>query len=418
MPTQRTVILVNLLVATLAAAAPTAGRAAKVEVTSSTQFLWYEDLLSTHQDQQDVAEYLRLNVLSLDAGGKVNVYGYGRLVGQLTTDWESRPKLLGDDTTGRLYYLYVDYRDLVPGHLDLRAGRSFVQAAAIPGVVDGLQLRVRDLGTPGLGLTAFGGRRVIFDNKVEVGGMGDLLMGGSVYLDTVKATHLEASYAQKWTDERFAQEMVALDASTTPHALVNLVGRLQYDLVSSKVSELLLGANVFPLKDLVVRGEFCDSRPTFDKSSFYRYFDVDDYKTLGASAEYRLLERYQLRARFAAEDFDQSKSASVLGAGINARPIDALTLDLAYDQRRGFGSRLSGLRFHGAYKFWRATVLAGIDYDDFRRADARSDTAKKYWAGAEAELTRIFGLSLRLEQDVTFAFSRAYQGFAALNVHL
>jgi hypothetical protein len=418
MPTPRTVILLNLLVAALAAAAPTTARATQVQVTSSTQFLWYEDLLSNHLDQQDVAEYLRLNLLSLDQAGKVNVYGYGRIVGQLTSDPESRPKLLGDDTTGRLYYLFLDYRDLVPGHLDLKAGRTFIPAAAIPGVVDGLQLRLRDLGTKGLGVTAFGGRRVLFDNKVEVGGMGDLLAGGSVYYDTVKATHAELSYAQKWTDERFAQEMVAFDLSSTPHQMVNLVGRLQYDLVSSKVSELTLGANVFPIKDLVLRGEFCDSRPTFDKSSFYRYFDVDDYKVLGASAEYRLAERYRVSGKLAAEDFDRKSTAHVWGLGLFARPIDALTLNVSYDQRNGFGSRLSGLRFNGAYKFWKATVLAGIDYDDFRRADARSDTAKKYWAGGEVQLNPMFGLSLRVEKDVTFYFSDAYQGFAALHVNI
>jgi hypothetical protein len=418
MPTPRTVILLNLLAAALAAAAPTAVRATQVQVTSSTQFLWYEDLLSDHQDQQDVAEYLRLNLLSLDQAGKLNVYGYGRIVGQLTKSSESRPELLGNDTTGRLYYLFLDYRDVVKGHLDLKAGRSFIPAAAIPGLVDGLQLRARDLGTKGLGLTAFGGRRVLFDNKVEVGGMGDLLAGGSVYYDTVKATHAELSYAQKWTDERFAQEMVAFDLSTTPHQMVNLVGRLQYDLVESRASELLLGANVFPIKDLVVRAEFCESSPTFDKSSFYRYFDVTDYKVLGASAEYRLAERYRLSARYAAEDFDRKSSAHVWGVGLFAHPVDALTLNASYDQRNGFGSRLSGLRFNGAYRFWKATVQAGLDYDDFRRADARSDTAKKYWAGGELQLNPMFGVSVRLEEDVTFYSSHAYQGFAALHVNI
>ncbi len=418
MPTPRTVILLNLLAATLVAAAPSAARATQVQVTSSTQFLWYEDLLSDHLDQQDVAEYLRLNVLSLDQAGQVNVYGYGRIVGQLTESSESRPGLLGDDTTGRLYYLFLDYRDVVKGHLDLKAGRTFIPAAAIPGLVDGLQLRARDLGTKGLGVTAFGGRRVLFDNKVEVGGMGDLLVGGSVYYDTVKATHAELSYARKWTDERFAQEMAALDLSTTPHKLVNLVGRLQMDLVESRASELLLGVNVFPLQDLVVRAEFCESSPTFDQSSFYRYFDVSDYKVLGASAEYRLAERYRLSARFAAEDFDRKSNATVWGAGLFARPVDALTLNVSYDQRSGFGSRLSGLRFNGAYKFWKATVLAGVDYDDFRRADARSDTAKKYWAGGEVQLNSMFGLSLRVEKAVTFYLSDAYQGFAALHVNI
>jgi hypothetical protein len=402
----------------LAATAPSLARATQVQVTSSTQYLWYEDLLSNHTDQQDVAEYLRLNVLSLDKDGKINLYGYGRVIGQLSTDSESRPKLIGDDTTGRLYYLFLDYKDVVKGHLDLKAGRTFVTAAAIPGLMDGLQVNAKNLGFSGLGVTAFGGHRVVFDNKVEVGGVGDALAGGSVYLDTVKATHLELSYAQKWADEHFAQEMAALDVSTTPHQMVNLVGRMKYDLVESKPAEILLGANLFPMKDLVVRAEYCDSRPTFDKSSFYRFFNVNDYQELGASVEYRLLERYRLSGRYAAEDFDKGSSAQVYGAGIFAHPVDALTLDLSYDQRQGFGSRLSGVRFHGAYQFWKATVRAGIDYDDFRRADSRSDTAKKYWAGGEVQLNSMFGVSLKVEEDVTFYFSHAYQGFAALHVNI
>ena len=418
MSTSRMVVLENLLIASLTALAPSLARATQVQVTSSTQFLWYEDLLSNPSEQQDVAEYLRLNVLSLDADGKISVYGYGRVIGQLTSDSESRPKLFGDDTTGRLYYLYLDYKDVLKDHLDLKAGRTFVSAAAIPGLVDGVQLNLRNLGVKGFGATVFGGHRVIFDNKVEIEGAGDALAGGSLYFDTAKATHLELSFAEKWADERFAQEMVAFDVSTTPVPLVNLVGRFKYDLVASTVAELLVGANFFPMKDLVLRAEFTESHPTFDKSSFYRYFNVDDFKEAGLNGEYRFLERYRLSARYALEDFDHGSGAQVFGAGLYAQPIDPLTLNLAYEYHDGFDNRLTGVRFNGAYKFGKASVQAGIDYDDFRRADSRSDTAKKYWAAGLYELNSVFGVSVRVEEDVTFYFSHAYQGFAALHVNI
>ncbi|HTP27185.1 MAG TPA: hypothetical protein VMK12_16210, partial [Anaeromyxobacteraceae bacterium] len=60
-------------------------------MTSSTQFLWYQDYLSSDKNQYDAAELLRMNVTNIDGNGKINVYGYGRLDRQLSTDVEPRP---------------------------------------------------------------------------------------------------------------------------------------------------------------------------------------------------------------------------------------------------------------------------------------------------------------------------------------
>jgi len=59
------------------ACVPLLSHAAEGRVTSSTQYLWYQDFLSDDDDQSEVAQYLRLNVTKLDKEGKINMYGYG-----------------------------------------------------------------------------------------------------------------------------------------------------------------------------------------------------------------------------------------------------------------------------------------------------------------------------------------------------
>ncbi|MHB8772461.1 MAG: hypothetical protein ACYC7J_20940, partial [Syntrophales bacterium] len=56
---------------------PLLSQGAEVKLTSSTQYLWYQDLLSD-QREQEVAQYLRFNVTKVDQEGKLNIYGYGR----------------------------------------------------------------------------------------------------------------------------------------------------------------------------------------------------------------------------------------------------------------------------------------------------------------------------------------------------
>src|SRR5512146_1160110 len=94
------------------ASVPLLSHAAEMKVTSSTQYLWYNSLVAD-QNERDLAEYLRVNVTKLDKEGKVNIYGYGRASNQLATS---------NDAEARLYYLYLDYRDVLPDRLDMRLG--------------------------------------------------------------------------------------------------------------------------------------------------------------------------------------------------------------------------------------------------------------------------------------------------------
>jgi hypothetical protein len=268
-----------------------------------------------------------------------------------------------------------------------------------------------------VGVTLFGGRNVLFDNKSEIGTSGDTIAGMSVYFDTIKYTHVEVSYGRKYTDSDLARENVGLDFSTTPHEKVNFYGRLQYDTVGDKIGEFLLGAKVAPLKSLIVRGEYFQSRPTFDKFSFYTFFDVNNYKEACIAAEYQLTSDYRVNGRYAREDFGNDANANVYEVGFFARPIKDLILNAFYEKRNGFAGRLSGFRFNGEYRISKAAISAGVDYDDFRRESSREGNAKKYWAGVMYELNKMFSAVARFEDNTNFTFDHSYQGFAALNVN-
>ncbi len=409
----RIIGIVVILIAV--ACAPLSSHAAGIQVTSSTQYLWYQDFFSHDTDQSDVAEYLRLNATNLDKEGKINVYGYGRVIKELSTSDEDRPEL-GHDAFGRLYYLYLDYRDAIDGHLDLRAGRTYVSAAAVSGTIDGAYVNLKNLGPAGI--TAFGGRRVIFDNKSEVGTSGDALAGVSVYLNTIKYTHVELSYGRKYTDTDLAEENVGLDFSTTPHEKVNFSGRLKYDTVADRFSEIILDAKVAPIKNLFLLGEYYYSYATFDKESFYHFFPVNNYKEISIAAEYHLTEKYALNAKYANESFGNDANGDLYEVGFSARPITDLSLNIFYEKRNGFTGELSGVRFNGAYRIAKATISAGIDYDDFKRESARDGSAKKYWAGLMYEFNKTFNAVVRVEDDVNYHADDATQGFVAINVNI
>ena len=391
------------------ACVPLLSHAAEIKMTSSTQYLWYQDILAD-QSERDVAEYLRLNVTKLDKEGKVNLYGYGRATKQVSSS---------DDPQGRLYYFYVDYRDALKEHLDMRVGRTYVNAAAISGTVDGAYFDLKNIGP--VGVTVFGGRNVRFDDKREIGVRGDALAGGSVYFDTVKNTHVEVSYGKKYNDNDVARENVGLDFSTTPFDIANFYGRFKYDTIAESYNEMLVGAKVAPIKDLTLRGEFYRSYPTFDTTSIYSVFAVNRYQEESIAAEYSLNANYRFSVKYAKEEFDEdetnSATADVYEVGLLAKPIKDLTLNVNYEKRNGYAGQLNGVRFNAAYKISKATIMAGIDYDDFRREASREGTAKKYWGGIDYEFNKIFSAVVRVEDNVNFNYDSSFQGLAAIQIN-
>ena len=174
----RMLLLCSLLVTTNSMAAEIHGR-------SSTQFVWFNDIF-TNKTQDELGQYLQLGITNIDKAGKFSIYGYGRGTQDLTN---------ANGINGRLYYLYLDYRDLF-GKVDIRAGRQFVNLAAGSAIIDGARVDLKNVGP--VAFTVLGGRNVIFGLDGEISHGGDAVFGVEGDLVGFKYTDLEMGYFAKW----------------------------------------------------------------------------------------------------------------------------------------------------------------------------------------------------------------------------
>jgi hypothetical protein len=146
-------------------------------------------------------------------------------------------------------------------------------------------------------------------------------------------------------------------------------------------------------------------------------FSVDQYQEKSISAEYQLTNNYRMSLKYARENFGGNANADAYEVGFLAKPIKDLTLNAIYEKRNGYAGELSGLRLYGEYKIFKAAVMAGIDYDDFRREVSREGNAKKYWAGVNYEFNKVISAVLKVEDNVNFNYDNSYQGYAAVQIN-
>jgi hypothetical protein len=385
---------------------PFPSRAAEVKLTSSTQYLWFNDII-LDDDVETVAQYLRLNVSKMDAAGNVTIAGYGRATKQFTS---------GEDVEGRLYYFYLNYRNLIQDVLDVKLGRHFVYFPSGSGLVDGATLDFKRMGPLGLKLLA--GRDVKFvAERNEITGAKDRLTGASLYTDAVRRTHIEASYMLREDDGDTAREIVGGSFSTYLPGNVSVYADTKYDLLTESTSELLTGLKFAPAEKLTLKGEYYQSFPQFDATSIFSVFAVNKYTEKLIAAEYQMTGAYRLALSYAREDFNDGENADLYEAGITARPSANLLFDVSYSMRNGFGGELDGLRFHGTYARGKNSFAAGADIADYRRDSVRSDTAKKYWVGAAHKFSPDVSATARVENNVNVNFAHNYQGVVTLNAN-
>lgn len=386
---------------------PPAAHAVDMKANSSTQFLWFNDFL-TGEDDEMFAQYLKVGVTKLNQENSVSIQGYGRATYRSSSGNET------DDLLGRLYYLYVDYRGIV-NNVDLLAGRHFVNIPAGSALIDGATLNIRNLGP--VDMRILGGRNVIFSgDRNEITGSDDNFLGASISTDALRLTHIEAGYARKTDDSDVARETVGVTVTSYLPARIAVYGEMKYDLLSEATNELLAGVKYSPIEPLTIAGEYYESYPTFDSTSIYSVFSVNQYQEVVLKAEYALSDAYKFLVSYAAEDFNDGEDADRYQAGIAARPIPDLVLNLSYDKRNGYGGRLSGFRFNGKYSINQdMAVQAGADRDDFRRETFDDKTVKKYWIGGTHRFNKTFSLLVRAEDNVNVRYDHQYQGVAAVN---
>jgi hypothetical protein len=382
--------------------------AAEIHGRSSTQFLWFNDIF-TQQSQQEIAQYLQIGITNIDKAGKFSIYGYGRGSQDLSN---------GNGLNGRLYYLYLDYRNLFD-KVDIRAGRQFVNIAAGNALIDGAKIDLKNIGP--VALTVLGGRNVIFGLDGELSHSGDAVFGVAGNLVGFKHTDLEIGYFAKWNDVSDGPARETLGGSFKQYLFNSLkvYANARYDLYSEVFSEVLAGAKYFPIPNLVLTGEWYQSYPTFDADSFYAVFAVSRYQEGVFRADYRINDMFSVNAGYSRQDYGDDAAADVYQLGCRIRPIEPVVVNLSYDKRHGFNGSLDGGIIDVAYDVTKTLQLAaGLQFDVYTREDLATtghEIARKYWGGAKYKLAKNMSASLRIEDNVNRQYSNDWQGRAVFN---
>lgn len=386
--------LFGVLLVLAGLAGPSVVSAVEIHGRSSTQYLWYTDIF-TEKKQGEFGEYLNVSVTQLDKDNKLSIQGYGRGTYSLLDSGDG-----SNDLKGRLYYFYLDYRDLYD-KIDLRLGRQFVNYAAGSALVDGGLVELKNIGP--VGFSVMGGRNVFFDLTGEGTKTDDTVFGAAAYLRGFKSTDAEISYFRKDDTDGVAREQ--LGASFKQYLLNSLkvYANARYDLVSTVFNEVLAGIKYYPTADLIFTGERYQSYPTFDTTSIFSVFAVNQYKENVFRADYTINENISVNGGYRQEDFE-TDDADVFEVGLRVRPIEKLRLNLNYDRRNGFGGKLNGGIAEIFYEMKQLELAAGIHYDVYERDRATGqETARKYWAGGTYKLAKNMSASVRSKTTSTFS---------------
>src|SRR3990172_4198799 len=215
--------LLFMVVLITVSVAPLPVHAQPFKFTSSTQYLWGDDLLG--ESQSILAQYLRFSYKPDDS--PVSITGYGRV----WKDFEGGT-IRDDDLAGRLYYLFLEMN---PSQVvSLRLGRQFMAFTAGNAIIDGVRVDLHNFSP--VGLTLAGGRDVVFTLDSEHSRLGNYFVGVDLHLDRIKATQLGVSYVRKYDEWDRAREEFGFNARRffryfSPYAEV------RYDRISESIDE-------------------------------------------------------------------------------------------------------------------------------------------------------------------------------------
>lgn len=377
---------------------------AEMHGRSSTQFQWFNNIF-TGKKQAEFAEYLNLALTNADKEGKLSFHGYGRF----TQDVRA-----GEGLSGRLYYLYGDYRGLCD-RVDIRLGRQFVSNSAGSALIDGARVDLNNVGP--LAFSVMGGRNVVFSLDGESGHEGDYAYGVATYLSGFKNTDAELSWFRKLDRGDVARDILGASFKQFLFKSIKLYGNARLDLVSESFNEVLAGVKYFPSADLVLTGEWYQSYPTFDTTSIFSAFAVNRYQEGVFRADYTINDMIGVNGGYTRQDYGDDSNADVYGIGLRIRPVRQLTLSLNYDKRQGHGGDLDGGAAEVLYEPDKRLELAGgVQYDVIKRDPlTNEDVARKYWLGGKYRLTERTSAAMRVEDNVNINFKEDWQGRVVFN---
>jgi hypothetical protein len=375
----------------------------EVSGRSSTVIEWYG--ASKDKMVTPFYQYLMLNAKNLDGDG-LNFRGYGRVAESFSGEVDSE---------SRLYYAYLEKNNLT-SNLDLRLGRQFVATTAGASVMDGLYLRLKDLG--GLKLSVFGGGDVAYYQGYNAK---DFLVGAELRGKVGKDLNLGVSYLQKWQQGDLGNELIGLDGDYEFRELLNIYSELQYSYLSKSVTYFSGGVNYHRSSDWSLRAEYLYSLPVFSSTSIYSVFAVDHYEELMGELRYRFDQGLYGFLRFQNEMYEERSNATVVEAGLEKIRTGNFSGYISGVLRNDKeGQDLKGIKVHGAYMFTKALQCGlGADINVFqRRLDDNTDetSSSNYWADASYDFTRKVGLQVKAERVSSQLWNDYFRGRVRLNV--
>ena len=374
-----------------------------LDLKSSTQFLWGDDLLG--EGQGVIAEYLRFNYKP--QGETFYITGYGR-------GWRdfTESEIRENGPSGRLYYLYMTYSPFE--NTSLKLGRQFVNFTAGSAMLDGIGLDLGGLGP--VGITFAEGADVRFSLDGTDSGLRDHFVGLNIRLENVRATQLGISYVRRYDDGDPSREEFGLNAKRSWNYL-SPYGEIRYDRLSSVFDEAVLGLDLFPVNNLMLKGEFYHSYPTFDSTSIFSVFAVDRYREYLIQADYSLDAPLSLLASYTWQIYGDSDYANVYTAGIDVYPTDHLILRVSVDRRTGFGGHDWGFETDADYRVKdQLTLSAGAQYDIYERPDDfNGNYATRYWIGGRWHIRKEASITARLEDNINENFDHRPLGRITLD---
>jgi len=370
---------------------------------SSTQALWFADEFGT--DHFDLSQYLRIQARQFDNADTISINGYGRA-------WMDTE---GGGVDGRLYYLYIDKKELLK-KTDVRLGRQFFFVSAGSALVDGARLDTRPFGP--LAITLVGGRHVLFDVNGEATRSGDSAAAVQVSLTGIPGFSADLSFFATHDGDDLAREIIGLSASKRFSKYGELYTQLRYDLLSQIWSEIQVGARTAIVPKLTLNVEYFRTIPVFDATSIFAVFAVERFQEVMVRAQYDISPKFSLSGEYRNENYGGDDTANVGELGIRYRPKDGVSLYGAGILREGTGGNLLGFELSGDMVVLKKFILsAGVQHDNFRRELMTSyDSATRFWVGGEAKLMKNVSATARIEDTVSQQFNKDVRARMALNV--
>ncbi len=386
-------------------------QATEIHGRASTVVEWYDN--ADEDTAIPIHQYLQFSLIDIaDSGYNFKVYG------RLADDIENEV-----DIDSRLYYAYLEKRDLFDG-LDFRLGRQFITTTAGASVVDGLNIDYSFMENYHVKLYG-GGDVTYFDGyNVDSNGIWGLEVGG-FFLD--KDLDVNLSYLQKWYDGVLSMELIGFDASYDLNGKLWIYNDSQWDYLSDRLSYELVGAKYRFDGPFTLRLEYLYSLPVFSSTSIYSVFAVEEYEEILAEATWMMKPGLQTFARLTRELYDEFDDANVFELGVEKMRTDKFSGYISGIVRQDEdGQDMHGIKMLAAYRFrpdFEAGVGLEVDvlereiaYFDTDDTDQDETTSTRAWVYGSYDFTDKISLDAKFERVESDLWDYYNRGRLRLNL--